>query len=194
MLLTCLLALTLTTPDLTPAEFDRVLKGEVLARSEASESASGKTSGRGVGAIAVDRPVEQTWRILANYQDKAEYQPRVDKCTIVARDGYVLHVAMDVNATLMTVHYTGIYTLDPVAHAVHWVLDKQAAGNTIRDMEGGYVLIPVSPSRTIIYLNTYVDSGALVPRFIQNFFSVKAIPDLLKAVKMRVESDGAWHK
>ena len=64
LLLACALALTLVTPDLTRAEMDRVLNGEVLVRSEAAETPSGKAAGYGIGAIAVDRSVEQTWKVL----------------------------------------------------------------------------------------------------------------------------------
>jgi len=61
-------------------------------------------------------------------------------------------------------------------------------------MEGGYALIRVSEARTILYFRSYVDSGRMVPRFIQDHFSVKAIPDLLKSVKARVESGGTYRK
>lgn len=194
MFLACCLALSLGVPLLTPAETGRVLGGEVLARSETSGNASGKASGYGVGAIAIDRSVADTWAVLANYADKAEYQPRVSRCTVLGREGDVLRVAMEVSATIMTVRYTGLYTLDPVAHTVRWKLDKTAAGNGIQDMEGGYALIRVSEARTILYFRSYVDSGRMVPRFIQDHFSVKAIPDLLKSVKARVESGGTYRK
>ena len=194
MLLALAVALAMNTPVLTPAEINRVNLGEILVRSEPSVTPSGKTSGYGVGAIAIDRSLEETWKVIANYTDKAEYQPRVDKCTVLGRDGDTLKVAMVVDATIMTVHYTGLYTLDPAAHSIHWSLDKTAAGNTIQDMDGGYALIPVNANRTIICFRTFVDSGHLVPQFVQNFFSVKAIPDLLKSVKQRVESGGTYHK
>ena len=198
MLLACALALTLgmpaAAPLLTPAEIERVLQGEILFRSEPAVTPSGKTAGYGIGAIAIDRPLEATWSVVARYDDKAEYQPRLTRCTVVSRTGEVLRVAMAVDAALMTVTYTGIYTLDPVAHTVHWELDKQAAGNTLADMDGTTALIAAAPGKTILTFRTYVDSGHLVPHFLQNFFSANAIPDLLKAVKMRVETDGKWHK
>lgn len=194
MLLAYALMLSLATPPLTAPEIERVLQGEVLVRSEPAVTQAGKTAGYGVGAIEIDRSIEETWKVVANYEDKAEYQPRVDKCTVVSRKGNVLRVAMALNATIMTVSYTGVYTLDPVNHTVRWGLDRQATGNTIRDMDGGYTLIPVSKTRTILYFKTYVDSGRMVPRFVQNYFSVKAIPALLHAVKQRVETGGKWHK
>jgi hypothetical protein len=194
MLLAYALVLALGTPPLTPPELAQVLQGEVVVRSETSVTPSGKTAGYGIGAIAIDRSMAETWKVLANYDDKAEYQPRVEKCAIVSREGDVLHVAMEVNATLMTVRYTGVYTLDPAAHSVSWRLDKDAAGNTIKDMDGSYTLVLATPTRTLLYFRTYVDSGLLVPRFIQNHFSVKAIPELLKSIKQRVESGGTWHK
>ena len=165
-----------------------------MVRSEPAVTPSGKTAEYGIGAIAIDRSLEATWNVVANYGDKAEYQPRLTRCTIVSRTGDVLRVAMVVDASLMTVSYTAIYTLDPVAHTVHWELDKQAAGNTLADLDGSTTLVSVSPARTLLLFRTYADSGRSVPHFLQNHFSVNAIPDLLKSVKLRVESDGKWHK
>jgi hypothetical protein len=194
MFLSVLLALLMSPPALPDAELARVLAGELVVRSEPSVTPAGKTAGYGLGAVAIEKSIAETWKVLATYEDKAEYQPRVTKCTVLSRDGRTLRVAMAVDAGIMTATYTGLYTLDPAAHTVHWVLDHQAAGNTIADMDGGYWLVAAGPGRTILYFKSYVDSGHLVPRFIQNHFSLKAIPDLLQAIKRRVESGGTYHK
>jgi carbon monoxide dehydrogenase subunit G len=194
MLLSFALALMMSPPALPPADLARALEGEIVVRSEPSVTPAGKTAGYGIGAIAIDKSIEDTWKVLSNYTDKAQYQPRVDTCTILGREGNTLRVAMAIDAGIMTATYTGLYTLDPAAHSVHWTLDRQAPGNNIADMDGSYWLVKVSPVRTILYFRSYVDSGHLVPRFIQNHFSIKAIPDLLKAIKQRVESNGTYHK
>jgi carbon monoxide dehydrogenase subunit G len=194
MLLPIALFLLMPPPALPEADLAKVLGGAMVVRSEPSVTPDGKTAGYGLGAIAIDKSIADAWKVLSNYEDKAEYQPRVTKCTVLSRQGHTLRVAMAIDAGIMTATYTGLYTLDPAAHTVHWTLDRQAAGNTIADMDGGYWLVKVSPGKTILYFKSYVDSGHLVPRFLQNHFSIKAIPDLLKAIKQRVESNGTYHK
>ena len=194
MLLAPVLALVLGMPALTPPELARVLQGDVLAWSEPGVSAAGTAAGYGLGAIEIDASIPAVWKVLANYDDKAEYQPRVVTSKVVDRSGDVLRVAVTVDATLMTVRYTGLYTLDPATHSVHWVLDTQAAGNSLQAMEGGYTLVYLAPAKTILRFRTFVATGSLVPQFIQNHFSLKAIPALLTSIKKRVESGGTYHK
>ena len=194
MLLATVLALGLGMSPLTPPDLARVLQGEVLAWSEPGQSSGGTAAGYGLGAIEIDASIPEIWKVLANYDDKAEYQPRVLQCLVLDRTGEVLRVAVVVDATLMTVSYTGLYTLDPATHSVHWVLDSRAAGNTLRAMEGGYTLEYLTPGKTILRFRTFVATGSLVPQFIQNHFSLKAIPALLTSIKRRVESGGTYHK
>ena len=179
---------------LTVGELQSVNRGEVLALSEPFVTPSGQTAGHGFGAIAVRATLEDTWKVLAKYTDKAEYQPRVLQCTVLSDDGTVLHVAMAIDAGLATARYTGIYTRNPADHSIHWVLDRAARGNTIQDMDGSYTLQEGGPGQTLVLFTSYVDSGHFLPHFIQDYFSVKAIPELLKSIKARVESGGTWHK
>src|SRR5439155_8041888 len=123
-----------------------------------------------------------------------EYVPRLERVQVLDRTGDVLRVKMQVNASITTVRYTMRFTLDEPGHAIRWTLDATAPDNGIHGAEGDYRLFELSPSRTLVVYRTWVDTGRSVPRFVQNYMARKSIPDLLRAVKKRVESGGTWKK
>jgi hypothetical protein len=194
LLVVSLLALAGPVAGLTQGEIDAALRGEVPVRTEQFTTASGQAAGRGLGAIVIERPVETVWATVSHYDDRAEYIPRLEKVTVLERQPDRLRVRQEVDASITTARYTGWYRLDAGEHAVRWKLDPTAGDNTIRDTEGEYRLFEVSPSRTLLVYRSYVDSGRAVPRSIQEYIARRAVPDLLHAIKKRVESGGTWKK
>jgi len=176
------------------ADVEKALRGEIAVRSETVTSASGKSSGRGVGAVLIGKPIADCWAVVSRYEDKAEYQPRIKKVTVLDKSPERLHVKMEVDASVMTARYTGWFALDAARHSVHWTLDHAAPDNNITDVDGGYQLFEVGPGDTLLVYRTWVDSGRSVPRFIQDYMAKKSIPDLLGAIKKRIESGGTYHK
>jgi hypothetical protein len=190
-----LLGLTAATPGgLTDDELARALRGEVLTRTESFVAPGGRSTGRGMGAILIERSLAEAWAVVARYDDKAEYLPRVEKSEVLERTPAELRVRMTVDASVTTARYTNRIALDESAHVVHWTLDKTAPGNTIADCDGEYRLVEIAPARTLLLYRTWVDTGRSVPRFIQDYMSRRSIPNLLRAIKRRVESGGAYHK
>lgn len=193
-IVTLLLALVASELGLTDAELAAALRGEVPVRTETFTAPSGKASGRGVGAIVIDRPLAEVWAVVSRYEDKAEYQPRVEKVWVLEKSPEQVKVKMQINASVTTAYYTAIYKLDPVAYTVRWTLDKTAPGNTVADIDGGYNLAAVSPTSTLVVYRAWVDTGRAVPRFIQDYMARRSVPNLLRAIKKRVESGGTWRR
>jgi uncharacterized membrane protein len=179
---------------LSDGDLASALKGEVPARIEAFTTPTGKSAGRGLGAVVIDRPIAEVWAILSHYDDKAEYQPRVESVTILDRLPDRIRARFVVDATITTARYTAWYVFDPKAYTIHWTLDPGAKDNTVLAVEGDYHLFEVSPTRSLLVYRAYVDSGRAVAASIQNYFARKAIPNLLRAIKKRVESGGTYKK
>ncbi len=178
----------------SPAEVDAALRGQVPVRIEPFVRPDGKTAGRGMGAIVVERGPSEVWATLARFEDKPEYMPRLKSLSIVERSPDQLRVHMVVDASVTTARYTLVFRLDEAAHTLSWTLDHAATDNSIADAEGGYRLYELDKAHTLITYNSYVDTGRALPRFIQNYMARHSIPDLLKAIKRRVESDGRWRR
>lgn len=187
-------AATITVPDLSEAEVRAAMVGLVPTRSESFKTATGKSAGRGIGAIVIERPVADVWATLMHYEDRAEYVPRLKSVTLLEKQPARLRIRQEIDATVTTARYTAWFDLDEKAHEIRWTLDRSAPDNTVSDVEGGYRMVEVAPRRTLLVYRTYVDTGHHVPKFVQSYMQEKSIPDLLKAIKRRVESGGQWRK
>ena len=187
-------AVVASTLGLTEPELAAALRGQVPSHTETFTAPSGKGSGRGVGAIVIEKPIADVWATMIRYEDRAEYQPRVEKVWVLEKLPDQLKVRMQLDASVTTIRYTAIYKLDHSAHTIHWLLDKSATDNTVADIDGNYQLAEISPERTLVVYRSWVDSGRSVPRFIQDYVARRSIPDLLRALKKRVESGGVWKK
>lgn len=179
---------------LTDADLATALKGEIPARTESFVTAGGKSAGRGVGAVVIDRSIAEVWTTLSRYEDRAEYQPRVESVTVLDRLPNRIRAHFVVDATITTARYTAWYDLDEKTHSIHWTLDPTAKDNTIVSVDGEYRSFEITPTQTLLVYRAYVDSGRAVSASIQNYFARKAIPNLLRAMKKRVESGGTWKK
>jgi carbon monoxide dehydrogenase subunit G len=192
--LVILLALAAPVPGLTEADVAAALRGEVPARTESFTLPGGKAAGRGVGAVLVERPFSQVWSTLSRFDDKAEYMPRLKAVSVLERRPDLLRVRMVVDASITTARYTAWFRLDEKARTISWRLDRAAPDNSIADTEGGYRLIEIDRARTLVVYRSYVDTGRMLPRFIQDYLTRRSIPNLLRAIKARIETDGLYRK
>jgi hypothetical protein len=170
------------------------LSGDVPARTESFVSPSGKSAGRGVGAIVIERPLAEVWATVSRYDDKAEYVPRVKAVTVLDRLPDRIRARFDVDATITSARYTAWFVFDPGAHRIHWTLDETARDNSVAAVDGEYRLFELRPGQTLVVYRTYVDAGRAIARSIQEYFARKSIPNMLRAVKKRVESGGTYKK
>jgi carbon monoxide dehydrogenase subunit G len=189
----CIVA-TVAVAGLSDAEMRDAVAGKVPTRTEAFTNANGKSAGRGLGAIVIERPIGEVWATVARYDDRAEYIPRIKSVTILERQPGRQRVRQEIDATVTTARYTAWYRFDEATHTVSWMLDKSAGDNTVADVEGDYRLSELGPGRTLLVYRTYVDSGLKVPQSIQSYMQRRSIPDFLRAIKKRVESGGTWKK
>jgi carbon monoxide dehydrogenase subunit G len=163
-------------------------------RSETFVSASGKSAGRGLGAVVIDRPVADVWATLIRYEDRAQYIPRLKSVDVLERQPGRLRIRQEIDATFLTARFTAWFRLDREALTISWSLDKSATDNTIAESEGEYRMTALDPGHTLLVYRTYVDSGLKVPKSIQSYMQRRSIPELLGNIKKRVESGGTWQR
>jgi uncharacterized membrane protein len=96
ILLPLLLILGLLAPivGLTQPEVEVALRGQVPVRIEPFARPDGKTAGRGIGAITIDRPMGEVWTTLIRFEDKAEYMPRIKSAEVLEKTRERLRVRM----------------------------------------------------------------------------------------------------
>jgi carbon monoxide dehydrogenase subunit G len=185
---------TSSTTGLSDAELVKVMSGAVVTRSEAFQTSDGKDAGRGIGAIVVWRPIADVWATLSRYEDRAEYIPRVKKVRVIDKSATRVHVWQAIDASVTTARFTAFFDLDATTHTIHWTLDRNVSDNTIKDVDGDYRLFELEDQKTLVVYRSYVDSGLKIPKSVQLYIAKKSIPDLMTAIKARVESGGTWMK
>jgi hypothetical protein len=175
--------------ELTEQELRALRAGEVPLRMESFSS-----KGRGWGAILIERPVREVWATLARWDDRAEYVPRLERLEVLASEPGRARVRQWADAGIRTAITTCWYELDEAGQCIRWKLDKTAPDNTPADVEGDYRMVELEAGRSLLVYRAHVDTGMRIPRAVQAFMQRRAIPDLLRAVKKRVESRGSWKK
>ena len=179
---------------LSQTEVEAALHGKVPVRIERFARPDGKTAGRGIGAIAVDRPLGEVWSTLKRFEDKPEYIPRMKSIAVLDKGPERVRVQVVVDAAVTTARYTLLYRIDEPGHLLSWTLDHSAPDNSIAETDGEYRLYAVTPEQTLVTYSSHVDTGRALPRFIQDYIARRSIPDLLRAIKLRVESRGLWRR
>lgn len=191
---TWLTVLLASTVGLTEPEFTKVMRGDVVARTENFTNEHGKSSGRGMGAVLISKPIEEIWAVVSRFEDKAEYMPRLEKVEVLDKTPERVRVRMDIDASVTKARYTAVFVLSQTAHTIHYELDRSAKDNTIADTQGSYELFAVTDGTTLLVYRTYVDTGRAIPRFIADYMARRSIPKLLTAIRKRVESGGTYRK
>jgi hypothetical protein len=189
-----LIAVSVAALGLTGDELSQASAGKVPTRTEVFTNNGGRAAGRGWGAIVIERPIADVWATLARYEDRAEYVPRLKSVTVLAREPGRLRVRQEIDATVTTARYVAWFRLDEAERTISWTLDKSAPDNTVKEADGDYRMAELAPARTLLVYRAYVDTGFRVPQAIQSYLQKRSIPDLLRAVKRRVESGGRWKK
>lgn len=180
--------------DLSDTELRAALHGDVPTRNESFTSQAGKAAGRGWGAIVIERPRHEVWAALSRWDDRPAYIPRLERIEVLASEPGRARVRQVADAGITTVVTTCWFELDEPSGRIGWTLDATAPDNTPAEVEGDYRMLELEAGRTLLVYRAYVDTGMRVPRAVQAFLQRRAIPDLLRAVKRRVESGGRWRK
>jgi hypothetical protein len=180
--------------DLSDTELRAALAGDVPTRSESFTNHSGKAAGRGWGAIVIERPLREVWAALSRWDDRPEYIPRLERIEVLAEEPGRARVRQVADAGITTVITTCWFELDEAAGRIGWRLDAGAPDNTPAEVEGDYRMVELAAGRTLLVYRAHVDTGMKIPRAVQAFLQRRAIPDLLRAVKRRVESGGRSRK
>jgi hypothetical protein len=181
-------------PDVSAADLAQVQRGEIVARIETTHGAGGKAAGRGFGAIALARPVAEVYATLARCDDRAEYMPRLKRIDILEQSPTRVRLKQSIDASIKTAYSTLLLTLEPDALRISWALDKTARDNSVIEVEGDYRMVALAEQRTLLVYRAYIDSGLKVPALITNHLQKRAVPELLTAIKQRIESGGRYRK
>ncbi len=199
MLNALLLALSLATAPWDSLKLDdkdkaRLEKGEVVVHAETYETPDGK-KGRGKAYVIIKKPREVIYdQLTKGYKEFPEFMPRLEKVDVKSLTDTSMKVRSYVGVGLSTYEYTLAFKLDRAAFQTDWTLDK-TADNDVKETTGQWKLHELEPGKsTLAEYTIAVDTGKFVPQFIEDYLTRKDLPQILNALRKRVESDGKWKK
>ena len=178
---------------LTPETISRLERGDVILFKKRTKDAQGRSLGKGRVVALVNRPFDQVWDHLCRFEDHPEFMPRLVDIELYQVDGDTRGTKETVALPFKKVCYHIIQKPDKETGTLTWRLDRTKE-NDIRDTSGTWRLKPHGEDRCIVAYSAVVDSGMFVPKILENFLMTYNLPDIVKALKKRAESDGAYTK
>jgi len=176
---------------LTPESIARLEEGDVILFKKKAKDAEGRSRGQGRVAALVNRPYEQVWDHLWRSEDHPEFMPRLLEAEVYLDDGQTRGTREIVGLPFKKVQYHVLQTKDKEAGTLTWKLDRTKE-NDIRDTYGMWVLKPHGEDQCIAIYSGVVVSGMFIPKVLENLLMTYSLPDIVKALKKRAESDGTY--
>jgi len=178
----------------TAEERQKLEKGEAVFKHVQTKSDDGETRGHGESAAIINKPIDQCWKILLEYDKMHLYFPRKTKSEVVEKEGNRVAVYKEFSFYVTSIKYTMDYFVDADAHRIDYKINKKYPSD-IKDTEGIFLFEKVDEKRTLFtYAVLKLDTGVKVPGFIQEYITSKDLPAVVLNVKKRIESGGKWTK
>ena len=181
------------TASLSKAELAELDRGEVVVHGEMYTKPDGKRAGKGKAYCVANKSPEAVYATLADYEKVSEFMPRLKKVTILDKAGEDWRVRQDLKVLFKTVSYGLNLKFSAANKRMDWTLDKKQ-DNDIRDTFGSWEFLPHGDGKTLIIYTIAVDTGAMIPGFLEDYLTKKDLPEVLAAMKRRTESGGKWKK
>lgn len=177
---------------LTPANIAKMEKGEVVMLDQTYVDGEGKTRGKGLAMAMVNASPDTIWKFLGDFNNYPQFMPRVTSTKTYLSSGSKKGVYFTLKVAFKTVKYNCMHTIDKGTRTVKWELDKSKE-NDIAETIGAWIIKPQG-EKSILCYTVAVDTGMAVPKVIQDYLTKKDLPNVVKAMKSRVESGGTYKK
>ncbi len=175
-------------------EWEVLKTGEVVA----TEVMTTRPDGTGTTDVLVkawiQAPREEVWKIIRSYNTFADFFPRVRECRITRQEGETYWVEYHTEIMGLTVVYHLQLIGTEKFHRIDFFMDREQP-NDVKDAVGVWILDETPDGKgTVLSYSIFVDSGIPVPQFIARKISKPNLVQVVKNVRLRVESGGTWKK
>ncbi len=178
---------------LTPSELAKVKAGEIVLKNVMDEKTR---SGHGVAYGVYKCTREEFWKVIFDYDNYDKVFPRIKSVKLVEKtqDQFLTDFALD--ATLTTLKYTSYNRPTKDGARLDFGLEKSRPHKYFKEMEGYWQLETLEDGRLLAEYKVTVALdipmiGKLLTKVV-NAMTGKDLPNVLKAVRKRIESGGTW--
>lgn len=172
----------------------RLEQGEVVVSDASVTGPDGTKRLRGTAVAIVAAPPQRVWETIMDHDRFGEFMPSVEECRIVEDDGRSRVVSYRLKVAWAEISYSLLLQYDPEKWRVEGGLDKSRP-HQIADTQLAWDLEPLDGgSRTKVSYSVYLDSGRLMPAFVERLLTKRQLPTVLENVRNRALSGGTWKK
>jgi hypothetical protein len=180
-------------PLLTPERIAELEKGEVVVVKVKHEEGKDNAAASAAAFVLISKPPQTVWDTLTQFEQQAEYMPRLNKVSRYDIDPSVVGLKQELKVVWKTVIYYLKMKLDNTNHRMDWTLDPDKESG-IESTDGYWAFKPWGEGKTLAIYELNIDTGMAVPKFIAQALLNSDLPGVLEALKQRVESGGTWKK
>ncbi len=173
---------------LTEAQRQDLAAGKIIFATEGSISKA--DSEIIYAAIVFDRPLEETWSLIAKTEDQIKYLSSINDLKIIRKGGSTDNIEFSVSAGPFTKTYRVIHRFRPDKKGLEWSLDP-SFDNDFRELTGFWRFYDFGDGKTLARYGSDV-SICGVPGWAESLFKKRGINEALGQVKKYVDSGGAW--
>lgn len=141
-----------------------------------------KMEGGAMAGILVNSPVEKVFEVLKDVSKFHLFMPSVEKVEIIEEKENLQIVRFYVKKAFVSISYALKREIDGKAMEIRWI----NYDDTFQLIRGFWKLKPFDGKTKVIYY-TYIKPGFMIPQFIVDYLEERSLPDMLTAVKNRVE-------
>ena len=191
---TCLSALEKPGLNLTPDEWTRLKKGELILRIEEFENEKGGKGARTKTFSLVNATPDEVWKVLYEPDKDFKWAPNIVTSEITNRGENFLdiHYVLKTPFKLFQFHIHRVYHKDILLIKSNLLENEK---NDLDIVDGLYALYPIEGGKkTIIYYSLYVVASPKIPTVIMDFFTKQGCKGWMENLKKRVESGGTWER
>jgi len=180
--------------EFTSKEWQQLKNGEVIITEVLNPNADGSQRSDFLAKLYVKADRQTVWKYLRDYEKFPEFMPNVVVCKIIKRDGQVYWVHYEAKVMIVKAVYNLRVEGVELNKKIVFKLDKTQP-STIRDTAGYWILEDAPDgSGTVLSYSTYVDTGIPAPEALARQAAKKSLPQVVKNMRMRIESGGKWKK
>lgn len=169
--------------------------GEIvfIKRKDIAGEGDGKTYAHGYVFAIVNRPAKDVWDELVDYEARAEYLPRVVKIEKYGEKEGAIGTHVVFKAAFRKLEYYAWEKQDPARNVITWELDPEKKNDLDRN-RGAWHTLPCDGDRCLVIYDVELESSLPLPGPLERYMINRDTPDVMKALRKRVESDGAYKK
>ncbi|MNS71629.1 Polyketide cyclase / dehydrase and lipid transport [compost metagenome] len=149
-----------------------------------------RTFGRSVTAVYhIDAPPIAVFEVLTDYAHMADFMPMVDEAKPLA----VRPNGATVRYHMRYLRFFDIVEVDERTYDKPRRITWHATEGPLKVSDGSWTLTPEGKGTRVVY-QTDVDPGIPVPPAMVGHMLKQGLPEVLTAIRLRVESKGTWRK